>query len=118
MSATYPTISTLPAVSSQKTTMYRQITLQFGDGYMQNAPDGINNVYYKWDVKYENVKLADRNTLQTFFDSIGLWSWFSWTAPGDSVARKWKITTAPVETSVGANIYTISVSYTQVFDLT
>ena len=113
--ATLP-LTTSIAQSSTRTRVYRTLTSQFGDGYKQDAPDGVNNTIDTWMINYENLGSADRATLVTFLDSQGAWTTWTWQAPNDSTVKNWKITKDGWTESVTAgNISTISFSAMQVF---
>ena len=60
----------------------RVLESQFGDGYVQRAADGYNNVGDTWDPVWENLTNAEKTTLDTFFRSQAGWKAFFWTKPG------------------------------------
>lgn len=104
-----------PAQSSQRTRNYRALKSQFGDGYVSAAPNGINNIIDDWQLNFENLSSTDRGTLITFFDSVGSWAMFTWTAPGDSVSKTWMVVDTWSESVLAGNVYTINVKVKQVF---
>lgn len=109
-------LTTYISTSSSKTRMNRTLHAQFGDGYSQDAPDGTNYIYDTWNVVYSNLTQTDRDTLWGVLNSVGSWDYLNWQAPGDSVSKKWKITTDGIsETTQANNIYNVSFKVKQVF---
>lgn len=96
---------------------YKTLITQFGDGYSQRAPDGLNATRDTWDIVYADLTAANRSSILTFTDAIGNWDFFLWTARGDSTQKKWRITTEIKESCIAGHIYSISFTCEQVFDL-
>ena len=48
MTTTALPLSTRITIDSEKTVVFSDITAQFGDGYEQVAPKGINNIRENW----------------------------------------------------------------------
>ena len=46
------------------------LTAQFGDGYKQVAPNGINNKRSTWTITYKNLNEEKYNTVMNFLDSL------------------------------------------------
>lgn len=110
-----PLQSSISQASTRKRT-YRTITAQFGDGYQQSAPDGINNVVDEWNLVYENLDNSERNTLITALDSVKSSDYFTWTAPGDATQKKFKVTQDGwSEAALSGDLWTISFVLKQVF---
>lgn len=102
--------------SSVKKIKYRTLMTQYGDGYSQRARDGINDAITMWEIQYENVSSADRVTIQAFVAGVGNTDWFTYTAPGDT-EKKFVITSEVSEQVKAGDVYSISFSIQQVFDL-
>lgn len=100
--------------SSRRTRKFRVFRAQFGDGYAQTAPDGINYKVDTWEVVYENLSSSERTTLWSAIDTVGAVDYFTWTPPGGS-STKWKIVGEVQETPVSGDIYTVSFNLEQVF---
>lgn len=49
---------------------YRVLSAQFGDGYAQIAPDGINNEIRKVTFTYRNLEISDFNRVMTFLRGL------------------------------------------------
>ena len=106
----------VPSQSSQRTTMFRTLSTQFGDGYKEDAPDGINYKIDTWNLNFENLTNSDTSNVKTFFDSVGSYSTFTWQAPGDTSSKTWKLDARGYSlTAQSGNIYSISSTIYQVF---
>ena len=69
----------------------RVVSASFGDGYKQQAPDGLNadeaTATYQWSL----VTQDERDAMTTFYKAhIGLT--FKWDMPDMSGVQKWRIT--------------------------
>lgn len=101
--------------SSSRKREYRTLTAQFGDGYQQDAPDGINFIVDTWSMRIENLTDTDANTLRTFLDSVGSYTSWNWQAPNDSVTKTWKVTKDGWSESINSgNISSFSFTIKQV----
>ena len=108
--------SPVPSQSSKQARKFRTLSSQFGDGYRQDAPDGLNYQIDKWDLVFENLNSTDTSTVRTFLDSVGSYTTFTWTAPGDSSAKTFKVDPAGYQVSaLSGSVYTITFSINQVF---
>jgi len=116
-------MATLPLTSyiSQSSTHernYRIIKSQFGDGYSQRAPSGLNAQQDKWELIFENLNSTDRTTLYTFLNSVGAWTSFTWSAFGDGgTTKNWVVSGPVMETQQSGNLYSIKVPIEQCYDL-
>lgn len=99
---------------STRKRMFRVLKAQFGDGYAQTAPDGINNRVDTWDIAYENLTSTERTTLWAAIETVGATDYFTWTPPGGS-STKWKIVGDVSESPVSGDLYTVSFTLEQVF---
>lgn len=114
MAVALPLTSLIAQGSSRRRTN-RVLRAQFGDGYEQTAPNGINTIVDEWSIRYENLTTSERNTLLAALDAVGSWDVLTWTPPGDS-AKKWKVTADGLtETPVSGDMYSIGFSLRQVF---
>lgn len=86
--------------------------VNFGDGYTQRIPDGLNNVSQKWPLTFEG-NAAEMLPIRDFFISHAGASSFYWTPPGGTqglwVVEKFNMT------SIGGGLYSISADFTQAF---
>jgi phage-related protein len=98
------------------TRRFRTLTAQFGDGYRQDTPDGLNFQIDSWNLAFENLNSTDTTAVRVFLDSVGSYTTFTWTAPGDSTQKSWKMDPAGYSVQViSGAITTISVKINQVF---
>jgi phage-related protein len=57
--------------------------IQFGDGYSQRSPDGLNAESEQWDIEVGGLNLAQKNDLDGFIDRHGGHKAFLWTPNGE-----------------------------------
>lgn len=66
---------------------------QFGDGYQQSAPNGLNNVLEKWSLVFKDIKDADYFSIKAFLKTHKGSVAFQWTTPDGQllwfVCRSW-----------------------------
>lgn len=103
--------------SSAGGTSYKILVTQFGDGYSQRVPDGINYTHRRWTVLYENITAAELTTLNTFVDTVGNGQYFLWQPPGIAVTLKWILDGEVRFTARSGNLYSVSLTANQVYDL-
>lgn len=97
---------------STRTRRYKTKKAEFGNGYAQTAPDGINNAKDSWNVVYPNLTSAERTTLLAALDAVQSWDYLTWTAPGDGSSKKWKLAEGWSESTNGSH-YTITFTLEQ-----
>jgi len=108
-----------PEKVSQSSTKQREIRLlkqDFGDGYSQRTPDGIN---YKKDIHsivYENMSGTERNAIWAWISTVDDGTLFTYTRPGDT-EQKYIIEGNISESVLAGDVYTINFTIKQVFDL-
>lgn len=87
---------------------------EFGDGYVERFPDGINHISEKWNITYKNLLTAEKNAIEAFFYERGGYKAFDWAPPAEPVkkfcATSWKFT--PTE----AGYWDGGANFEQVFD--
>lgn len=104
-----------PSKAFSKSAKTRVITAQFGDGYSQRIPDGINSVVREWNISFNNNSIIQINSIEDFFNLHKGSTPFLWIPPGESVqytviCPEW---TRTYNSHLSA---TISAKFTQVFD--
>jgi phage-related protein len=105
-----------PSYGSSGTTDFRVLEAPFGDGYSQRAADGLNSQRIFWSLTWENREDADVTTLYNFLaDKLGYIA-FLWTAPDESIERKW-IARSMERTPIAAGYSTLQTEFEEVFDL-
>ena len=113
MAQTLPTTPT-PSEASSCTFEQRVNTLQFGNGYQQDAVSGINNEFEVWRVVYTQITAAQYSAIRTVLSAAGSWDVINWTAPGGT-AKKYKMDKAGYTMSRVAATYNLSFTLKQVY---
>jgi phage-related protein len=115
-------------VPSQATNMglaIRVKTMQFGNGYRQDAPDGLNPAARTFKVVFTNRKMPVLTALMNFFRGTGASpytrrpdEYFFWTppAPENALAAKWKCFDPSITWNSGVT-GTLSATFNEIFDL-
>jgi phage-related protein len=89
---------------------------QFGDGYSQRAPDGINAMAEVWSLTWDSLTKSEADAIETFLTARGGVEAFYWQSPRDSnAAKKWVCSEwdRPVINSL---FDTITTTFTRVYD--
>jgi phage-related protein len=108
----YETFTWAPRISLQGTVTLRVRSAQFGDGYSQDAADGINSSVRSYPLTFIGYK-EKIDAIEGFFERHGGWKRFSWTPPhGKEGLYKVKAYTPGAE---GGGVYTISATFEQAF---
>lgn len=117
MTTTAMPLTTRISQSTTLNTSYRTLRTQFGNGYEQRSIDGINYKQDNWKVNYENLNATDRATVWAFLAAVGGVGVITWTPP-NGIAGKFVLDQGTVsEQQLSGNIFTISFTVRQVFDL-
>lgn len=69
------------ANNTTRTSTHRTKQVQYGDGYKQLTPAGINNKIDTWDLTLPLMNEASLLILEAFFDLVGQHKLFIWTPP-------------------------------------
>lgn len=85
---------------------------QFGDGYAQTMPDGINCVTQSWPLMFEG-NLSEIGAIRDFL-ARNTGKSFLWTPPGGDGLLLWQSSEFSM-TSMGAGVYSITVEFVQHF---
>lgn len=88
MADTFPAIN--PDTKSKRSRSGRALVADFGDGYSQAGPDGINNVVEGWDLSFENYPISEVTTLVDFFNTQNSVKSFYWTPPDETIPKLWR----------------------------
>jgi phage-related protein len=94
----------------------RILTASFGDGYRQEAGDGLNAIARSMDLGWSVLELTDADDIEAFFEAHRGYQAFLWTAPNEAVQRKWKCTTWSRQAAQALQD-SITAHFEQVFDL-
>jgi phage-related protein len=85
----------------------------FGDGYSQEAGDGLNNKSHPgWQLQFAGTE-AEMQTIADFFDAHAGWQSFYWTPPL-GVQGRYKVKTYTPQQQ-GPDIYTITATFEEKF---
>jgi phage-related protein len=109
---TTPVFTWQPSLEIVGTTKYVVRTAQFGDGYSQCVPDGINNKFDTYPLTFsgDGTKIA---AIKAFLDATAGCQSFNWTPPLRSIGL-FRCDTPTIQPH-GANSYTLTVNFTEVF---
>ena len=106
------------SISSNYSQEGRHRLVEFGDGYIQRTPLGINAVIRRLNVQWENLTTADRDTLLATLDYVH-YTGDALYIPADELNRyegKYMIEALDVQMADNERV-TISASLREVFDL-
>jgi phage-related protein len=95
---------------------FRVLMSQYGNGYSQRAPDGINNAIHSWDVVWDNLTASEFTTVVNAIEAAKGADYFTWQAPGDAASKKYVIS-AYSKSALAGEIYSVSATLKQVFDV-
>ena len=109
-------LAALISQSSSASTEFRVIKAQYGNGYSQRAPDGINNSVGSWDLAWDNITAAEFGVITAAFEQARGADYFTWLAPGDLVTKRW-IVAKYTKAAMSGDIYSVSANLQQVFDI-
>jgi len=98
--------------------MSKTLEVEFGDGYSQGAPDGLNPVRDKWNLTWSVLTDSEATAIETFFKARGGHEPFLWTAPDNNTAQQWKIPQGQyTKVDTGGAMYRITVVFKEDFSL-
>lgn len=102
-----------PLVEPTGQTKFSTRVAQFGDGYSQSVPDGINNKTDTWPLTFTGYS-ADVSPIKAFLDATSGSTSFYWTPPlgAQSLFRCTDYTLQPL----GGDLYTLAATFTEVFN--
>lgn len=83
-------LQNLISLDSSIEVKYAALSAQFGDGYEQVAPMGINRKSKVWSIAYRNMNPANAQTILNFLDSVEGYQAFYATPRGEA-EQKWRL---------------------------
>lgn len=106
-------------IDSTKTAAFREMSAQFGDGYQQVAPQGINFKIDTWSITWAPLTSAQKTTVETALDANGSWGVYTWIPLGETVSKKFRVTKDGYtrQSLNRGNLFSISCKLVQVFDV-
>jgi len=73
-----------PSFPAKKSPSYRLKQVDFGDGHVQVAKDGVNHITHSYDLTWASISNADADNIETFLNARGGFEAFYYTVSGDS----------------------------------
>lgn len=94
---------------------FRTLTAQFGNGYRQDAPDGINHTLRTIQPRWVNLSASEKTTVLSALNSAGAWTDIDWQPPDAAGSLKFRITSDGYSVvTKGGNVFDISCTMNQV----
>ena len=86
-----------PSVGAQRKPQLKILSADFGDGYSQEAGDGLNYIRDVFELNWEVLTPTQSDAIESFLLAQGGITPFFWLAPGDATPRKftckdWEVT--------------------------
>jgi phage-related protein len=82
------TFNYVPSYSSQVESSENVLEMDFGDGYSQVAPDGINSKPLVFSILFRKISDSEVSAIVSFLDSQGNSKVFKWTPPAPYASEK------------------------------
>lgn len=86
---------------------------EFGDGYSQIMPKGLNHIRKSTSLKWEVLTLDQMHEIMDFFEEMGGYLPFYYRPFGEHVALKWTCKDYSAETNGG--IWSVNATFVQSF---
>jgi phage-related protein len=107
------TFTWIPTYSSAATAKPRVLTAQYGDGYSQRTPDGLNSLPYSWDLIF--IEQTTISQILPFLNAqLGAtafyWTPPRWTTQIKVICQKWS---SPIN---DFGVTRVLATFEQVFD--
>lgn len=78
-----------PSPNPQAAPVVKLRKVEFGDGYTQSSPDGLNHIRETVELEWPALTLAQKDALDAFFRARGGYQSFLYQPWGFSAALKW-----------------------------
>lgn len=114
--ATLPDIGREPDYGLNDSPTFRVRRAQFGDGYEQRSPDGLNSVRRSWSVTWSVISEYDRVALMGFFKQMAGVNSFEWIVP-DSGEMVRVTCDDPSATHDSFSNHTVTATFKEVFEI-
>jgi phage-related protein len=102
-------------VSSKKS--FRVLSADFGDGYSQRTPDGLNNEIESISMVWNTLSYSDAAIITNFLDGCGGSQAFSYTPPGQAVSKNWTCPAGYTFKAQNASYTDLTATFVRVYDL-
>jgi phage-related protein len=98
---------------------FRVIQAEFGDGYSQVAPKGLNSQYSNYSITWAPVTREEKDTIISTLNSVGAWGILTWTPCLEETQKKFRMTPDGYNFQWlgSSNVYSVSCELKQVFDI-
>lgn len=114
--ASLPDIGREPDYGLNASPTFRIRRAQFGDGYEQRAPDGLNHVRRSWSVTWSVISEDEKTALMSFFAQMaGVYS-FYWVIP-DTFENVRVTCEDPSATFDSFSNHTVTATFKEVLDI-
>jgi phage-related protein len=95
------------------------VKAQFGDGYAQRRPAGINSQIRKWNLAMKNIDATTANDVLTFLSARDGVEIFNWTpprtdTPEDVICPSWNLAYGDLMVD-GSRLYAITMKFEEAF---
>jgi phage-related protein len=101
-----------PAPGTKHAPKIKLLKAEFGDGYTQATPNGLNHIAYEISLRWDALTEAQFGTIRQFFEDRGGYRPFWYQPRGFATAQKW---TAPAWSGVDAAPWSFEVKLVQWF---
>lgn len=81
-----------PSPGTSRKTKPKVLQAEFGDGYTQSVPDGINFLKRSITLRWDGLTYAQKEAIISFFEQHGGYQPFYYTMTGDASATRWLCT--------------------------
>ncbi|MDT8894177.1 phage tail protein [Halomonas sp. I1] len=108
-----PDIGRNPSYGLDEQPQFRVDTAQFGDGYAQRRPSGINATTRTWTLQWELLTKSQADTIQDFLLSQQGVRAFHWTIPETGEEVKVVCRKAPSRVYTDYQLYRVSAVFTE-----
>lgn len=100
--------------AASRTRKQRIQQARFGDGYSQEAPNGINSQYDEWsNVGWDNLNTTEAATVIAVLEAVGLVDYITWTPPLETTQKRFKVVDGYQVIHLGSSLVNISFNLTQ-----
>ncbi len=116
MPASLPDIGREPDYGLNAAPTFRVLRAQFGDGYEQRSPDGLNSVRRSWTVTWSVIGAEEKDALMSFLTQMGGVQSFFWTMP-DTLEMVRVTCDDPTATYDSFSNHTVTGTFREVFEI-
>jgi phage-related protein len=90
----------------------RVLRVEFGDGYTQESPDGLNHMLGKYELTWEVLLPAERDEIKAFLEDRGGYQTFEWDDP-ESVTHRIKCRSWSIQ-NTNPGVYSMKATFQEV----